>query len=171
MNVTSKNILSVIVFFFLLLLCILCCFWKFEGQVFAAIFVSVVSAYYAYQKQKIEDDKMFKELFQAFNSRYSAETNDILNELRKSSSEVSLSQIKTVENKTAENIIIDYFNLCAEEYLWYSKGRIPEDIWKAWKVGIIENMKIPQVKALYKKEVESSELSYYGLVKELGIKF
>jgi len=32
--------------------------------------------------------------------------------------------------------VINYLILCAEEYMWVKKGRIPTDIWANWKVGI-----------------------------------
>ena len=32
--------------------------------------------------------------------------------------------------------INDYFNLCAEEYYWYSKKRIDNRIWNSWKKGM-----------------------------------
>lgn len=138
-----------------------------DGEVVAILFAAIATTYYSYLKQKIEDDKMFKELFVSFNEKYNGKTNDIFNELRNGSSaegKVELSQKRV-------NIIIDYFNLCAEEYLWYSKGRVPKQVWKAWRCGMIENISIPQVKEIYKKEVESSGESYYGLVEELKIKF
>ncbi|TSA49204.1 MAG: hypothetical protein D4R43_04235 [Sphingobacteriales bacterium] len=61
--------------------------------------------------------------------------------------------------------------MCSEEYLWYDKGRIPKKVWRAWKNGMLSNLKIPQVLEIYIQEIlikESSE-SYYGLVKEFGI--
>lgn len=139
---------------------------KIEGQIFAVIFASIVTAYYAFLKQKIENDRMFKDLFDSFNDKYNGTTNDIFNELRRNPE-------KKIEDicKNGENIVIDYFNLCAEEYLWYSKGRIPEKVWKAWKFGINQNLKLEQVKVIYKKEIDNSEESFYGLVKELNIQF
>ena len=109
---------------------------------------------------------MFKDLFESFNTKYNGETNDIFNELVRNP-EKRIEEIKP----NGENIVIDYFNLCAEEYLWFSKGRIPKKVWDAWKCGIIANIKIPQVKVLYKKEIENSEQSFYGLVKELDNEF
>ena len=153
-----------------------------EGQVFAIIFASIATTYYAFLKQKIENDKMFKDLFESFNTKYNGETNDIFNELRRCQKEKSINDIdkelvKTPEKRieeikpNGENIVIDYFNLCAEEYLWFSKGRIPKKVWDAWKCGIIANInEIQQVKELYKDEIKNNEQSFYGLVKELDIK-
>jgi hypothetical protein len=43
---------------------------------------------------------------------------------------------KIVFTPNQRNLVIDYFNLCAEEFLWYKKNRIPNDVWSAWKSGI-----------------------------------
>lgn len=121
----------------------------------------LVALYIGLQKQKSDDDNLFKNLFESFNEKYDSELNDLMNTLRiETEKELSRKEV---------NQIIDYFNLCAEEYLWYKKRRIPNDVWKAWKNGIIENLKIPQVKSIFEREIASknSELSYYGLIKEL----
>lgn len=34
------------------------------------------------------------------------------------------------------NSIYDYINLCSEEYYWYKKGLIDEDVWRCWKKGM-----------------------------------
>ena len=168
MKESCKNILllSILLLSFLVD-CILFYYKVFEGQVFAVIFASIVTTYYAFLKQKIENDKIFKDLFESFNTKYNGETNDIFNELVRNP-EKRIEEIKP----NGENIVIDYFNLCAEEYLWFSKGRIPKKVWDAWKCGIIANINgIRQVKVLYKKEIENSEQSFYGLVKELDNEF
>lgn len=35
------------------------------------------------------------------------------------------------------NSIHDYINLCAEEYYWYKKGMVDEDVWCCWHKGMI----------------------------------
>lgn len=123
--------------------------------------VSIATLYFGALKLRIENDILFKELFLSFNERYSAETNDLFNELRQDPSR----ELKPAER----NIVIDYFNLCAEEYLWKSKGRIPKDVWIAWRAGIVENLRIPQIKQVFQDETtsEAGKTSYYGLYKEL----
>ncbi|MDP1763816.1 MAG: hypothetical protein Q8L07_07990 [Sediminibacterium sp.] len=167
MKEINNNLGSLIALIFLFATCFVLYTGKICIQVFAGIFASIVAIYYGYLKQKIEDDKMFKELFESFNGKYNGETNDIFNELRRNPER----KIAEMNKENVENIIIDYFNLCAEEYLWYSKGRIPKKVWKAWKKGINDNIKLDQVKELYKKEIENSAVSFYGLAQELDIKF
>jgi hypothetical protein len=122
---------------------------------------SIATIYFGVLKLKIENDILFKELFEAFNKRYDTNLNDLINKL-KTDTQKKLSQDDI-------NIIIDYFNLCAEEFLWNKKRRIPDDVWKAWKAGILENLKVKQVKEVYDFETstERGKISYYGLVDEL----
>jgi hypothetical protein len=35
--------------------------------------------------------------------------------------------------------MIEYGNLCSEEFALYKEGRIPNEIWKIWRQGIKEN--------------------------------
>ena len=131
-----------------------------NNVLFAGLAVSI-SLYLGVVRIKVDHDRIFKELFTEFNNRYSYETNELLNKLRQNNSD-DLSPEERLK-------IIDYFNLCSEEYLWYKKGRIPKDVWKAWKSGIIENLKISAVKKLYDEETDNPVKvnSFYGLVTEL----
>jgi len=75
-----------------------------------------------------EDTRLFMELFRSFNERY-----DRLNE--------ELSRI-AADDAAAElsvddaNRLMDYFNLCAEEYLFYTAGYIDEQVWQSWARGM-----------------------------------
>lgn len=122
---------------------------------------SIATIYFGVLKLKIENDILFKQLFETFNKRYDANLNDLINNL-KNDSERGLSE-------DDRNLIIDYFNLCAEEFLWNKKKRIPDDIWQAWKAGIKENLEIKQIIEVYNFETstERGKKSYYGLVEEL----
>ncbi|MEI7676835.1 MAG: hypothetical protein WCJ03_08655 [Bacteroidales bacterium] len=112
-------------------------------------------------KYKIEDDRIFIDLFDKFNKKYSGDFNDLFNNLR-------INNIPLTDKQKL--LVIDYFNICSEEYLWYKKGRIPKNVWLAWKSGIQENLAIKEVGDLFKSEVLSSnsKISYYGLSEELG---
>lgn len=136
------------------------CF-QLDEKIFFGLLGTIATLYLGHIKLKIENDKLFKELFQDFNSRYDERFNDLINELKYDD--------EREITKTEINILIDYFNLCAEEFLWKEKSRIPNNVWNAWKSGIIENLKIKQVQELYKKETSSTNgrKSFYGLIKEL----
>lgn len=140
---------------------IIVCAGETKLELLISCFAIITSLYFGALKHQISNDELFHKLFVSFNERYDDKLNDLLNEIK-------LHPLKELDDKET-NLVIDYFNLCAEEYLWYKKGRLPKDIWKAWKAGIIENMKITQVHSLYQKEMKSpnQRKSYYGLEKEL----
>ena len=80
-------------------------------------------------KQKLEHLRLFSELFQEFNERY----DDLHDELAGLSGQ-SGSGLKP----NAKEVLERYFNLCAEEYLFYRKGYIDHSVWTAWKNGMEE---------------------------------
>jgi hypothetical protein len=168
-NIFKIHILFFILFFILLYFFIGNAFEFRKDAINDTSMISIVaifiSLYFGILKERNENDRIFKDLFESFNNKYNGEMNDLFNELRRNP-EQSIESI----NENGKNIIIDYFNLCSEEYLWYTKGRIPTNVWKAWKHGIIQNISIQQVKDLYREEIKHSEKSYYGLAKELNIK-
>ncbi len=132
-----------------------------ENTLAIGILGTIATFYFGVLKYKMENDKIFNELFTSFTTRYDDKLNDLFNELR-------LDLVKKIELDD-KKLIIDYFNLCAEEYMWYSRNRIPKSVWIAWKAGIIENLEIVQVKEVYLKETKNGGKSFYGLVEELKI--
>jgi hypothetical protein len=82
---------------------------------------------YFVQQQKLAETSLFKELFTEFNQRYDS-LNEKLVALRGETSEL------TPEKK---GIVLDYFNLCAEEYLFYKEGYIYPEVWTAWCRGML----------------------------------
>ncbi|EAZ83052.1 hypothetical protein [Algoriphagus machipongonensis] len=162
MGFLKRNIISFITLIAFILVLILYSIERIEFNLFIGSLGTIVTIYFGLIRFQIENDKIFKELFTSFNGKYDEKFNDLINEL------------KTDPDKTLEqgeiNLIIDYFNLCAEEYLWFSKGRIPKSVWRAWKSGIIENLKIKQVMDVFEVETSTKEgeISFYGLVEELG---
>ena len=119
---------------------------------FAAFGGGLVSLFYFLQKQKLDELKLFKELFKEFNERY-----DRLNE--------TLDQIKrsapaALSDKDRESLI-DYFNLCSEEYFYFTRGYIDPIVWDAWANGMREVMSDPLARILWSTEKLTD--SYYDL--------
>lgn len=94
---------------------------------------------------------MFKELFTEFNEKYARQNDDILD--IKSNKKIGLDK----RNK----ILDDYFNLCAEEYLFYKEGRIHNEVWGYWCRGMKEHLSNDIIKAYW--DDAQKENSYYGL--------
>jgi hypothetical protein len=57
--------------------------------------------------------------------------------------------------------LFDYFNLCGEEYLFYSQGYVYPEVWKAWFNGMEFFRPNPRIRQLWNEELKTG--SYYGL--------
>ncbi len=105
------------------------------------------------QQQRLEELRLFREIFRESNRRY-----DKLNEkLRNIFSLDKNDQLSSGER--AE--LIDYFNLCAEEYLYYREGFVFPEVWAAWKRGMEEYLVDKRILELWR--TESATNAYYGL--------
>src|SRR5690606_14686160 len=91
------------------------------------------------RQYKTENDKLFKELFTEFNTKYDLKFNNTLEEIVKNS-ELDKNYQLSSEN---EKLIVDYLNFCAEEYLWTTKERIPKSVWKSWENGMLYYLNNP----------------------------
>ncbi|MDO1514341.1 hypothetical protein Q2T41_16930 [Maribacter confluentis] len=113
----------------------------------SAIILASVASYLAYRHNKLtrelSNDNLQKQLFTEFNDRY-----DKLNEIIQFILDLSKEDIaKYKQSKSEDKIgeytqafikskINDYFNLCSEEYYWFSKNRIDDRIWNSWEKGM-----------------------------------
>jgi hypothetical protein len=161
MNQINRNIELILASLgFILVICYYLIFGV-DGKIFLGLLGTIATLFFGSIKYRIENDKLFKELFQEFNSRYDLRFNDLINELKYDNGRKL--------TKDERNLIIDYLNLCSEEYLWRSRNRIPKKVWNSWKAGIKENLCIKQVEEIYKKEISSinGRISFYGLDEEL----
>lgn len=124
--------------------------YQLRWQITVTILSLIVTSSFLIQRQKLQETKLFSKLFKDFNNRY-----DEMNE-----SLVNIRNKKELDPED-ESHLVDYFNLCAEEYLFKKRGYIPSDVWKSWKNGMAFYMKDDNIKQLWLKERESE--SYYGL--------
>lgn len=120
------------------------------GLVGAAI-AGTLGFYYFVQQQKLAETQLFHDLFTAFNGRYN-ELNGPLAEIASRSGSLSDSD---------RNLIVDYFNLCAEEYLFYKEGYIHRDVWRSWCRGMLWYLRRHPFRDVWHDEVRIE--SFYGL--------
>ncbi len=132
-----------IVGFIVVILLLLLKHFQFAIAVFSVIFLT--------QKQKLEETRLFSELFTGFNKRY----DDLNGEIATLKSQNPPCQGKI------DKTLADYFNLCAEEYLFYKEGRILDSVWGNWCRGMEEHLKNDIIRNYWEKE--QKENSYYGL--------
>ena len=114
--------------------------------------VGAVGFALAVQRQKLEELKLFKELFIEFNQRYDR-LNDRLDDIARNDDSAE-------DNDSVRETVVDYFNLCAEEYLWRSRGHIPDEVWSAWKRGMKQYFGKPSFKKMWVEEQGAEH--YYG---------
>jgi hypothetical protein len=119
--------------------------------VFALIGASAGFVGFLYS-QHLQETQLFKQLFTEFNRRYDA-MNEQLERVRGRSAGEGL---KPEECRK----LVDYFNLCAEEYLFYRSGYIDDDVWESWSRGMLYFAKDPEIRALWEEELRTE--SYYG---------
>ena len=114
--------------------------------------------YYSKNSTDRENDRIMLELFREFNARY-----DLLNGKLYS----IIKDDNSVEQKTLtledKNVLYDFFNLCAEEYFWYKKGRIDPKLWKSWNAGMNFWYSHQVIKDLWLEEMKTKngKTSYY----------
>lgn len=104
-----------------------------------------------------QEIQLFRELFCEFNKRYNT-LNEQLNAIH--------SRPKGEPLQDADiPILYDYFNLCAEEYMYFAAGCIDCRVWQAWRNGMKHLAKDPEIFAIWKRELATD--SYYGFPLDL----
>lgn len=118
-----------------------------------------LTLYYSHHSKQIARDAMMKELFTDFNRRYD-ELNDDLQFIHDHYR--TTEELQKAENYThLKNRIIDFFNICAEEYFWYQKGRIDKNVWMSWNAGMKFWYRVPAIKDLWIEETKEEGLTSY----------
>lgn len=106
-------------------------------------------AFYLHRRHA-EDTRLVKELLTEFNDRYDKLGSDL---------QFALSHRGDFE-KEIELKFIRYFNLCAEEWLFWKAGYIYDPVWRAWENGMKQYSKDTRVMSLWDAEAKTN--SYYG---------
>jgi hypothetical protein len=125
--------------------------WKVQESI--AGLVAVVGYFHFVQNQRLSEMRLFKDLFTAFNATYDGMNEDLARVLQ---GEIS---------PHLERRVIDYFNLCAEEYLFYKHGYILPEAWESWRKGMRQYIDEDVIRKLWESEAKTG--SYYGLTREL----
>lgn len=119
---------------------------------FATVMGSLLSVAYFLQKQKLEEMRLFRELFKECNARYDAMNEALAAIVKKGDTELSSEERLKV---------VDYLNLCGEEYLYFRRGYIEPSVWQAWHNGMQIIVAAPPIKRVWLDEKSSG--SYYDL--------
>ena len=115
--------------------------------------IGLAAFVYFVQKQKLQEMMLFKDLFTEYNYRYES-LNQELHRIISTASGKALA-------KADKNFLEEYFNLCGEEYFYYTEGIVPPQVWKEWKNGMRIFFQDDRVRKQW--ELEKGTDSYYGL--------
>ena len=124
-------------------------------------FIGSVAAFvhFLYSQHNSNTDRFIK-LFQEFNTRFD-KLNDQLNCIHSSS-------IMPIADERDLQALYDYFNLCAEEYMFFKSGYIDQEVWNSWLAGMRFFAENSEIRRIWQREVDQG--SYYGFsLKLLGI--
>lgn len=102
--------------------------------------------------QHNQNTERFICLFLDFNARYDRLNNDL--------NELFLKDGALLLTNQEKQLLYDYFNLCAEEYLYFKAGYIDVEVWRSWLRGMRYFAGNTAIQSLWKEELTSG--SYYG---------
>lgn len=118
----------------------------------ATVIGALLSVAYFLQQQKLDELRLFREIFKECNSRYN-ELNDYLAVIAKKEPE---------ELEDTDRLkVIDYLNLCGEEYLYFKRGYIEPSVWQAWHNGMKCVVSAPAINHIWQQEKKNG--AYYEL--------
>lgn len=125
---------------------------KASPELFLSVTGSVAALVHFFYSQYNHSTDRFIELFKDFNARYD-HLNNKLNALVAKDGGLVLTPDDTL-------LLFDYFNLCAEEYLYFKSGYIDIDVWQSWLNGMRYFASNPEIRRIWLSELQSG--SYYG---------
>lgn len=122
-------------------------------EIVSAMLGATAGAVYFFYNRHLSQTQFFYTLFTAFNKRYD-DLNGVLDK-------VSLKQPDSASLEAEEkHALYDYFNLCAEEYLFYEAGFIDKKVWQAWLKGMAYFYKFRPIGELWENDMKAE--SFYG---------
>jgi hypothetical protein len=120
----------------------------------ATVTGAALGIFYFFQKQMLDESQLFEKLFTGFNERYG--------KIQPKLGRIHSGHLKDPEE--LEAVLNEYFNLCAEEYLFYVEGRIHPRTWQAWCHGMLLQLRNPVIGGHWVKLVKPE--SHYGITRE-----
>jgi len=123
-----------------------------ESPVLMIVVIANIALVYFVQKQRLTTLKISSGLLVHFNGRYA---------------EMRPRLYRILEGESAESLSVDqtddlyaYFDLCAEEYCFFSQDMIPPAAWEAWLGGMRVYYYNPRIRRLWDKAL--TRQSFYG---------
>lgn len=147
-----------ILYVFALLFVIAFCNSKLSNDVpYITVIGGIFALIFFIQKHKLDEARYFNDIFSKFNERYD-ELNDILSTIKNDDAPLSDEQNKK---------LVDYFNLCSEEYLIFKQGYIPLEVWKSWMAGVEQYWKVKKIQVKWELELRTNSYYEFDPAKEI----
>ncbi|MBR9860733.1 hypothetical protein GYB22_08300 [bacterium] len=135
--------------------------------IFIARQANAISKKYSDANQQLSEDQIFHDLFTDFNRRYD-EINNTLYRIEQTFNDSEPEELQRFPEIYSK--LNDFFNLCAEEYFWYKRKRIPNDIWKVWHNGMnYWYNRVPSIRSAW--EYELTQFGHEGYYLKEGESF
>ena len=121
-----------------------------SGSVLLTVVGGIGALTFYLHRRHAEDARLVKELLLGFSERYDKLNNDL---------QLACWRDSRFEEDTKLQFI-KYFNLCAEDWLFWRAGYIYDPVWQAWQNGMRQYSKDDRVMAIWDEEAKTD--SYYG---------
>ena len=155
LNLSRRSYYPLLIILFFLAIALVAYLFIAEAKIpeffIPAILATAGFGYFLYA-QHLHETKLFSDLFRQFNERYDR-LNGNLNKILERPTTTMLS----LEDR---QVLYDYFNLCAEEYMYFKAGYIDAEVWKSWRNGMKIYAKNTSIRSLWSEELKSG--SYYS---------
>ena len=112
------------------------------------VLVPIIGFGYFLNRQYLAETEMLWDLLKYFNGKYTD----------------NITEFSLLYKNDNSNNLINYLNLCSEEYLLYTQGYVPPIVWKTWRKGMYKKLEYCEDSA--HKELGDDGAEYYGLTWE-----
>lgn len=127
---------------------------RFDSETLFALVGGIFAVAFFLRKSHTEDAQFLYQLFTQFNERYDS-LNDDLGRI----ADLAKSDVVPPKDRAA---VIDYFNLCSEEYFLYEEGFVTKRVWRAWSAGMKQwYAKSAVIQRIWGEESVDTD-AYYG---------
>jgi hypothetical protein len=130
--------------------------WFFGNKEFLAIVVGFVGTVFTIRQQtSVMQTQVALEFFR----RHSEITDRMPDRLRLAKYATGVDPVSEKERRAILRSMIQYCNLCSEEFALHAQKRVPDDVWRIWINGIQENFQTSIWRELW-SEVSREYVSY-----------
>jgi hypothetical protein len=107
--------------------------------------------HFLYAQHNSNTDRFIK-LFNEFNARFDKLNGDL--------NRIQMLPTGALTAFQDHQSLYDYFNLCAEEYLYFKAGYVDKEVWSSWLKGMSYFADNEAIRRIWTRELEQG--SYYG---------